>query len=196
MLDHDFWTGSLVIRTRSWALRRKSDLELMSEQFEEIEKDVQNASMWSRNDLFEGLCRRLWDREAPFCDPSPPHGEFYNFRSTILEVFLVSFLYILDITLASINWTGFWCVLGIDFCCKREGCCYQFETRTRWYYDISCYMCKVDFGTIVFWRFSLFSSIRSRDRDYFWAHIVRAWVEVTTPKMTFGRWVWGDPGRE
>ena len=62
MSDHDFWTVSLVIRTVSWALRRKSGLRLMSEQLEEIEKRDQNGSMWGQEEQFEGQWRRRSDR--------------------------------------------------------------------------------------------------------------------------------------
>ena len=104
---------------------------LMSEQLEKIEKELQNGSTGGQNEQVEGLWRRLWDHEALFSGPSPPQGEFYHFQASILESVLGLFWKILEIKFASSNWAGFWCVLGIDFCCKREGFCHQFETKTR-----------------------------------------------------------------
>ena len=109
----------------------KSCLELMTEQLEKIAKDLPNGFLWGPNDQAEGLRRRFLDHEAPFGGSSPTEGEFYHVRASIWRSFLGVFSKVLEIRFALINWAGFRCVLGSDFCCKREGFYHQVETKTR-----------------------------------------------------------------
>ena len=124
-------------------------------------KWVQLASIWSQNELLEGLWRRLWDQEAGLISPKGSLGWFAQFRPSILEGFSTSFWNTLDTESASKDEVSFRCNFGIEFWSNIDRFWYKMRTEWRSYFVKSSEMRKVDFWTTVhvFWRFLLISTI-------------------------------------